>query len=191
MKNKLTLRNVLVCCATLLAILVFIFSFLTSFRVSAGTNWIEYKGIVWGTGKYADQAGNVTVLDPKAAAVALPLVGAILTLVGGLCACVMAFFGEKLIKDAKVRKIVLFVAGGLMVLGGVFCFIYKDAFINALVVRGGYNSFTALETAWKFAVGATTYTTSCALPIISGILAIVGGVAIVCSQFVNDKKLGK
>lgn len=195
MKEKFTLRNALICCAALLAILVFVFSFLASYRVAAGTNYIEYKGIIWGSSLNIREDGTRTAMNPAVGALALPLIGAILTLVGGLCACCLAFFGEKVIKDEKVRKIILFVAAGLMILGGVFSFIYEAPFKDALGAQWkaiyGVGDFSYVEAAWKVALSSSTYTTSCALPIISGILAIVGGGAIVCSQFVADKKLGK
>ena len=185
MKKFLTVKNILVCAGVLFGLLVFIFSFLAAFRVQAGTNWVEYKGIIWGSAKAVDNQGNTANFDPKVGALALPLIGAILALVAGLCACVFGFFGEKLVKDAKVRKIIMLVCGGLLVLGGIFSFIYLDAFKAALVKQAGVNNFSYIELEWKAAVGATSYTTSCALPIISGILAILGGGAVCASEFVK------
>ncbi len=181
---KLTLRNVLICCAALLAILVFVFSFLTSLRVTNGGNWAEYKNIIWGCGRINHDDGSAQILanDDKIGAAALPLVGAILVLLGGVGALVVSL----VVKDEKIGKIVLFACGGLLVLGGVFCFFGENGFIEAIAKKNG---ITVEQARNLLTMGGSTI--SCGLPIVSGILAILGGGAVVASQFVPDKKLGK
>ena len=181
--KKEQIKSLLVVVAAFFGLLVFVFSFLAAFRVSAGTNWIEYRGFIWGAKTIADEAGNSKAIS--VGAVALPLIGAILALVGGLCALVVSLSGKKLVKDNEVRKIVVFVAAGLMVLGGVFCFIYKGGLENALVKYYDVSDFKSVELIWKADLLSSTYITSCALPTISGILAILGGCSACASEFVK------
>ena len=193
MKNKLTLRNVMICVGVLFGLLVFVFSFLAAYRVSAGEKWIEYQTTIWGIGRVNHNDGSAEILAnaDRTQALALPLIGAILALVGALCTCTLVFVGDKLIKDEKVRKIVMFVAGGFMVLGGVFTF-FADGAMKAEFVRwSGASNFDSVVATWKLALVSSSISQSYALPIVSGILGVLGGGAIVCSQFVSDKKLGK
>ena len=185
MKDKLTLRNVLICCAAFFAVLVFVFSFLTALRVSSGSDWVEYRNIIWGCNgqRNSDGSAEIYAQADRLGAAALPLVGAILTLVGGLAAVVVAL----VVKDEKIRKIVLFVCGGLLVLGGVFCFFGENGFYGAVAAK----SNITVEQAKQLVTMNGNFKVSCGLPIVSGILAILGGGAVVASQFVPDKKLGK
>ena len=187
MKGKLTLRNVLICAGAFLAILVFVFSFLTALRSTSSYGDAEALNVIWGSTQVKDLAsGKISDLPEARKALGLPLVGVILVLVGGLCALVMALFGEKLIKDEKVRKIVLLVAAGLVVLGGVFQFFVVSAYISSNAKEAGV---TVEE--YKKQLEVMGVTLSSAMSIVSGILAILGGGAICASQFVADKKLGK
>ena len=84
------------------------------------------------------------------------------------------------------RKICLFVAAGLLVVGGVFTFFALEGFYGAMAKQMG----VSVETLKKNIKDAN-YDVRCALPIISGILAIIGGGLVAGSQFVADKKLAK
>lgn len=183
MKKLLTLRNVLILVGVLFGLLVFIFSFLAAFRLTANDgSWSQYQGIVWGarTVKNSDGSSHTYAADDALKALALPLVGAILALVGALCACVVLFLGDKLFKDEKVAKIVLLAAGGLLVLGGVFAFFTQGQFEAALAKEAGV-SVQDLHDLWN----TLKQKPSCALPIVSGILAILGGGSIAVSQFLK------
>ena len=102
----------------------------------------------------------------------------------------MSLFGDKLFKNEKIGKIVLFVAGGFMVLGGVFAFFAQGQFEQLNYVDTSHGAIKSVEEYRKMIADAG-FKISCALPVISGILAILGGGAVVASQFVPDKKLGK
>ena len=171
MKKFLTLKNILLCVAGLFAVAVFVFSFLTSYRVEAGNNWLEYKGIIWGAKQIAYSNGDIKAISEPLKAVALPLVGAILVLVGAVIACVCGLAFQK----KHWAKLVVASAATMMVLGGVFCFLYKLGFENSLMAYYGVDSMDKVELVWKGALLSTSIKTSCGLPIVSGILSIVGG----------------
>ena len=171
MKDKLTLRNVLICCAAFFAVLVFVFSFLTAFRVSSGNDWSEYRNIIWGCNgqRNSDGSAQIYAANDRLGAAALPLVGAILALVGGLGACLSLL----LVKDAKVAKICLIVCGALLVVGGVLFFFTVAAYALEASKRTG----VSIEDMKKAAEAAGTKTSS-PLGLVSGILGIAGGLSV-------------
>ena len=198
MKDKLTLRNLLICVAFLFGLLVFIFSFLAAYRMADGSDWTQVNTIIWGARTSVSSDGSSHTVAPEDAdkAVALSVVGAFLVLLGAVCALVIALVGDKFLKDEKVRKIVLFVAGGFMVLGGVFTFFTQNGYEQVNIVDKLVNPMTGAKiyptvADYRKAMKDAGLTLHCALPVISGILAILGGGAVVASQFVPDKKLGK
>ena len=96
MKNLLSVRGMLIAVGTLLGILVFVFSFLVSVKsvnsaLGVTTTTIE-NGVIWGCGSVKIITGSTEItktIDPKHGALLLPLIGAILALVGGLGACLL------------------------------------------------------------------------------------------------------
>lgn len=192
MKNKLTLRNVLVCCAFLFALVVFVMSFLAAYRYtynSVGANDNTVYGIIWGANSYKNVQtilNNVTVTqgkyDKPYDPAAMGLVGTLLVFVGALAALVVSL----VLKESKVRKYVLIGCGALVVVGAVLTFFTVESFYASYAKA---NNTTVKDVKdYLASLGAKVH---CALPIIMGILGIVSGGAIVCSQFVSDKKLGK
>ena len=186
MKKVLTLRNILILGAAFLAILVFVFSFLASLRVTNGSDWYEFKGIIWGVSRvnYSDGSAQILAKDDRMGASVLALIGAILVLLGGLCACVLAFFGDKFLSE-QVKKFAILGCAFLLVLGGVFTFFAEGGFYQAYANKIGGGA-TADDVKKMLTFGGSTV--SCALPIISGILAILAGGAAAASQFVPDKQ---
>lgn len=178
---KLTLRNILIWVAALFAILVFVFSFLPEVRFINSLSDSSYLHIIWGSDIVRNNAnGQTAALDPKLGGAGLAIAGAFLALVGGLCALCLSFFGEKLFKDAKVLRIVMFVAAGLLVLGGIFTFFAVEGFYGAMAKEMGVT-----VDQFKKQLADSNTTVKCGLPIVSGILGIVGGGSIVASQFVK------
>ena len=192
MKNKLTLRNVLVCCAFVLALAVFVMSFLAAFRytyVFMGDRDSTIYNIIWGANRYKDISvvgGTTTIsegtfskpLDPAA----MGLVGTLLVFVGALAALVVSL----VLKESKVRKYVLIGCGALVVVGAILTFFTVESFYASYAKS---NNMTVQEV--KDRLANWNAKVHCALPIIMGILGIVSGGAIVCSQFISNKKLGK
>ncbi len=176
MKNLLSVRGILIAVGTLLGILVFVFSFLVSvksvnsaFGVTSTT--IE-NGVIWGCGSVKEIIGSTEVtkpIDPKHGALVLPLIGAILALVGGLGACLVLL----LVKDAKLSRICLIVCGALLVIGGVFYFFT----INAYYSEAAKRLKTTVEDLKKLADAAGTKVSS-PLATVGGILGIVGGLSV-------------
>ena len=185
MKKFFTLRNILVCAGAFLGLLIFVFSFLTALRFTNGNDWNEYKGIIWGcrTVAFSNGSSITSSADDALKALGLPLVGAILALVAALGAAVLVLFGDKLFKNEKVSKIALIVCGGLLVLGGVFAFFTQESFIKVAADEAGIS----VEN-YKKALEIAGTKISCGLPVVSGILGILGGAAIVVSQFLPNKK---
>ena len=171
MKKFFTLKNILLCAAGLFAVAVFVFSFLTSYRVEAGNNWLEFKGIIWGAKQIAYSNGDIKAISEPMKAVALPLIGAILVLVGAIIACVCGLAFQK----KRWAKLVIASAATMMVLGGVFCFLYRLGFENSLMEHYEVDSMDKVEALWKIALVSSSVKTSCGLPIVSGILSIVSG----------------
>ncbi len=191
MKKLFTLRNVLILAGALLAILVFVFSFLAVCKTEGdllGTHYVSrVYNIIWGANKSKTVAGNNTEIrkfDEAYPAAGLPLVGAILVLVGGLCALVVVLLGDKLFKNEKVAKIVLLAAGGLMLVGGVFHFFINSAFADVMVKQANSEHFTKQDALDMLKDEKASY----GLVIVSGILAVLGGLSIAASQFLPNKK---
>ena len=185
---------VMILAGTLLALLVFVFSFLAVCRTEGsimGTSYVSrVYGIIWGAYKSKTVSGgdtNIHTFDKAYPASVLPLIGVILVLVGGLGACVMALLGSKLFKDEKIAKIVLFVCAGLMVLGGVFHFFINSAFADVMVKEANSEYFTKQDALDMLKEEKASY----ALVIISGVLAVLGGASVAASQFVPEKQLVK
>ena len=188
---KLTLRKVLLMAAALFGLLVFVFSFIAAYRmVPTNGHWEQFNNFIWGSRTELAYDGSSHTSAPADAmkSAALPIVGAIFAILAAVCLCVMIFAGEKIFKNEKVRMIVIIAAGGLMVLGGIFTFFARLGFEQQNFVDG-----TLYKTVqdYRNALANAKVTISCALPIVSGILAILGGGAAIASQFIPDKKLGK
>lgn len=187
MKKFLTLRNVLICAGAFLALLVFIFSFVAELRAVNPGGDFSNLNFIWGGTKVRNNAtGAIADSGDGVGVVVLPMLGAILSILGGLCAVVIALCGDKLFKNEKVAKIVLLVAGGLIVLGGVFTLFAKEGYIGNVAREEGIT--VEQYKAW---IQSQNITLKCGLPIVSGILGIVGGGAIILSQFVQEKSLAK
>ena len=189
MKKLLTLKNILILAGAFLGLLVLLFSFLAAYRVNqGGSDWSEIRTIIWGarTTVNSDGSSNTVAAEDAIDALALPIIGAILAALAACGAVVLVFFGDKFFKEAKISKIAFFVVGGLLVLGGIFTFFTKGQFEAAYAKSGG---MTVED--YHDGLNLLKWTVSCALPIVSGILGVLGGASIIVSQFVPDKALAK
>ena len=192
MKDKLTLRNVLICSAAFLALLVFIFSFLTTLVLKNSGNVMTDFNIIWGANKTRMVSGGTTVeqvIDPSYGPAVMPLLGTLMVFIGGIAAVVIAL----LVKDEKIRRICLFVCAGLILVGGVFHFFTYNSYANAVVkyYNAHKSSLQPTMTVQDYLDANKDANPSVALAIVSGILGVLGGAAVCASQFVPDKKLGK
>ena len=190
MKKFLTLKNLILCGVCLLALLVFIFSFSTNVNMYNPNGDLSGRSlaVIWG-GKIdvSIVAGIEFRGVANHAALALPLIGSLLVFLAGICALCLGLFGEKLLKDAKTLKICMFVLAGLMVLGGVFVLLTPLSFFNMVAKERAELQGVDVETMkeWMKAQGGTLKSTKA---IVSGIMAILGGAAVVVSQLLPAKK---
>ena len=180
MKEKLTLRNVTIWFAALLALIVFILSFTAKFWFGNNMNGVSFNNIIWGCksgAEWYNGSSASATLDGVGPAV-LPMIGVLLVFLSAVGAVVVSF----VLKNEKLNKIITLVCAGLMLVGGVFTFI-------------------TLPTAGKLleqALGMTVeqveslgYKPSCPVGTACGILAIIGAVAIAVPQFLKDIKFVK
>ena len=180
MKEKLTLRNVAVWFATLLALVVFIVSFTAKFWYGTKAGGIMFNNIVWGSKYGAEWSGGheYGASIPGVGPAVLPMIGIILVLLSAIGAVVVSF----VVKDEKLRKIIILVCAGLMLLGGVFAFITRPTGAKLLWDTVHFKEEDAIKLG---------YNPRCPGGTACGILAIVGGVAIAVPQFLKDIKFVK
>ena len=191
MKEKLTLRNAIICGAATLGFLFFCFSFLggAQMRFSTGGYSAEYifRNAIWSGGYVIGKANGAVVVEGPCtgAPTALPIIGIILVLLSALGAAAIAFF----IKDEKIKKISLIGAGVLSVVGGVFVFFVGETAIKTFwALNEAPMPFEEFKEVYK-SVGASWGPR--AFTVIIGVIGILCGCAYGVSQFVPDKKLVK
>ena len=187
MKKLLTLRNIILCCSFVLALAVFIMSFLAAFRyVTSGlvtTTDTTYNGIVWGsTGtKTIVTSGGSSVItetkfDKPYDASVMGLIGSLLVFVGAIAAVVVAL----VVKDKKVRRIAMIVAGAVVAVGAIFTFFTVESFY-ASYAKAHNVTVEKVKESLKDANAQI----HCALPVVMGILGLISGGGIVVSEFVK------
>ena len=194
MKEKLTLRNVIIWGAAFLGLLFFFLSFAVKAQVYGHGEGEKvayvFRNAIWG-GDTLDIYMNGQLLESGPAQgkpFILPIIGVILLLVAVLGAVVISF----LVKDNKLAKIFLIVCGVVAITGGVFVFFVGESAIRSLayLIAGDeglkqIESFRAEMKANGFKAGAK------ALGIIIGIVAILVGGSFAAAPFLPEKKLVK
>ena len=177
MKEKLTLRNVAIWFAALLALVVFIVSFTVKFWYGTKAGGIMFNNFIWGSKSGAEWAdgrmfgGSFPGVGPAV----LPLIGILLVLLSAIGAVVVSF----VVKDEKLRKIIILVCAGLMLLGGVFAFITRPTGAKLLWSAVHFKEEEAIQLG---------YNPRCPGGVACGILAILGAVSIAVPQFLKDIK---
>ena len=190
MKEKLTLRNIIICSAAFIALLIFCLSFAVKAHIEIEGAHYRFFTAVWHIEKVVGvENGHIeTTMLPKeyTSLFALPLVGFILALVAGIGAVVIAL----LIKNEKLSKILILVCAVLMIAGGVFMFFVGESAIRTFTLANGGTlaHVTEMKEVMK-ELGGKYYTG--ALGIICGVLSILAGAVMGVFQFLPDKKLAK
>ena len=160
--------NICVALSILMGIAVFVMMFFTNIKETNSDSLIQFKELFFGETK-----GLVTVT------------GTVWGFIAYLVVFISAFFLvlAVLVKDAKSRKLMCFVFGALMIAGGVVILLIPQMYAgmqNVIktpnVISGGYTTTTTDK------VGTYALTT---MTIVSGILAICGGVLSVFSLIAN------
>lgn len=192
MKEKLTLRNVFIWGAAFLGLLIFCLSFAGSARMSftEGNHSMLYKSTnaIW-------SCSHINVYDNGSFKVSgdiagkpfiLPILGIVLVLVAAIGAVLISF----LLKNEKLAKILLIVAGALSIVGGIFVFFTGESIIRSFVYEME-ESLDSLEVyKAQFKSGGGRYGPG-ALTVILGILAIIAGGLTIVAPFLPEKKLAK
>ena len=194
MKEKLTLRNILVCAGAFLGLLVFCLSFADTLKSNIDTAQATFYNVVWGCKKVTAIVGGVTkegtTYDAfgieNVGALALPLVGLILVLLSAIGAVVVALF----VKNEKIAKIALLVCAGLILVGGVLQF-FAGAFFPGQVADKMIKADVIPASERKNVIEGFKNKQTGAAVIITGILGVLGGALVAVSLFVPDKKLAK
>ena len=192
MKEKLTLRNVVVWGAAFLGLLFFFLSFAAcatmKFNVEGSVAEYVFKNAIWSGDHIVVKANGVAIEEGNivGSPFALPIVGIILVLVAALGAIVVSF----LIKDEKIKKFGLIGAGVLSILGGVFVFFVGETAVRNFCVLTEM-PLSKLEWLKSQLTAAGTKWGPNALPVIIGIVAILAGIGYGASEFLPDKKLVK
>ena len=190
MKEKLTLRNIIICSAAFIALLAFCLSFAVKAHIQIEGAHYRFFTAVWHIEKVVGvENGHIeTMMLPKeyTSLFALPLVGFILALVAGIGAVVISL----LVKNEKLGKILVLVCAVLMITGGVFMFFVGESGIRTFTLANGGTlaDVTEMKEVMK-QLGGKYYTG--VLGIILAILTLLGGAAMGVSQFLPNKKLAK
>ena len=144
--------------AALIAIIVFISMFITKQLVHADNSrlFIEWQGAFFGD---SDIGTKATVLG---------FIGYLFVFIGGLAGLAFVFIDEIIGKD--LTKKLAFVAGGVMVLGGVFML------LTGAIFRGANSDFWGIND-YRLAAG----------PIVYAILSMIAGAANCAAPILEDK----
>lgn len=192
MKEKLTLRNVIIWSAAFLGLLIFCLSFAGGARMSytEGNHSLLYKftNAIWSCShvNVYDNGSLMASGDIAGKPFILPILGIVLVLVAAIGAVLISF----LLKNEKLAKILLIVAGVLSIVGGVFVFFTGESVIRSFVyeMTGNLDQLEAYKAEFKSAGGKWG---PGALTVILGILAIVAGGLNIVAPFLPEKKLAK
>lgn len=167
---KLTIKNILVWCAGLLAIVAFCMMFAPALKAPALM------------GGYTDMAAADVFFDKNVPAVA-SVIGYVLVLLAGLAAVAVSF----IVKDAKVAKLATLAAAVVLVVGAIMVFCTKANAVNANIsylVKQGAKRADAKD----LSKAAYENIKLAAGPVVAGIMAIISAGALAVSQLVKLDK---
>ena len=187
MKKFFTVRNILIMGATFFAALTLLFSLVASARVTAygfhGPNdnfptTITFYNFIWGCDKYFETNVMYGIgtypLNSAFRSVGPVAFGVVLVVLSAGLATVSTL----VIKNEKLKKVLILVAAGLMLLGGILHFFVRGAFVENVARYYGYS----IETVNSMIVpGSAHY----GLPIVGGVISVLGSGAVCTSAFLN------
>ncbi|MCQ2802391.1 MAG: hypothetical protein MJ225_01760 [Bacilli bacterium] len=186
---KLTLRNIIIGVASLLAIVAFCLMFATTLNAVQKIGGVEYKvkllgNVLGSTNMSVD--GTKVAIGQKYAVCALSLAGYIMVLVGAIGALVAAL----LVKNQSTKRLILAIAAVVILVGAIFVLVQKSSFVTSEANRrfAASGKTTAEdkklihdEVASEFKnykIGAAG--------IIAGVLGILSSLGLVAAQFVRE-----
>ena len=190
MKEKLTLKNIILLAVAGVAFIVFCLSFAIPLRFTTAAESGRAPFIIWGCSKLVANNGQVMGwndlfgierMDPNF----FGLFGVILALLAAI-ALVLAVF---VIKNEKVAKIIILVCAGVLLLSGIFQFLlvsgFKASLVNPVIRKYGESIRAELE---KEVAYIQSYFRLSAGSIICGIVTILAAAAAGVSPFLPAKK---
>ena len=192
MKEKLTLRNVVILSAAFLGLLFFCLSFAAKsyLNVNEDGYMMSYRFLnAFWSGNQVEIYTNGVYISTMGLAgkpFALPIIGLVLLLISSIGAVVVAFA----LKNEKAKKFALIGAGVLAVIGGVFIFFGGETGPRSLI----YAEAGSLDNVgyWESVLKANGHTWGLrGLGITIGVFSILVGCAFGISPFLPEKKLGK
>ena len=199
MKERLTLRNVVIWGAALLGIVFFFLTFAIdgtivnfeqdSLLVNHRMTYV-FHNILWdGTNVdfYHDGVYESSIGTRSGAQFALPIIGAILLIVSCLGAVVVSF----LVKNKKIYTISLIAAGVLAITGSIFIFFCKETMIRNFLFQEGVPLSDINQHYEEYKAMLNGQYESNALAYVIGVIGIVAGCAFGVSPFLPEKKLLK
>lgn len=190
MKEKLTLRNVIIWTASLIGLVVFCVSFAIKGVFETPGDRVEFNNIIWGSTSGTMRGQTAPMSDilgfEKLDANVFGLLGVIFALVAAIALVVSAFA----IKNEKIAKIVVLSSAGVMLLGGIFQFLIVPGIENSIAttyISLGADPAAARAEASEIASFAKLSGGS----VVCGIFTVVGAIASAVSAFIPNKKLVK
>ena len=190
LKEKLTLRNVVIFAASLIGIVFFCLTFAIKgyyqFVESGDTTRVVFNNILWdGTSTTTYFNGKIEGSSRflKSGAFPLSIIGAVLLLVCSLGMPVVAL----LVKNEKIKKYVSLGAGVAVIASGIFIFFVGETIVRTVCL----NYLGSLDDLSEFKKSlAATYGAG-AMASVVGVFTIIVGCAFGVSPFLPEKKLVK
>ena len=190
MKEKLTLRNVVIWGAALLGVVFFCLTFAIKgyyqFVESGDTTKVIFDNILWdgtSTTTFFNGKFDGSARFTKSGAFPLSIIGAVLLLVCSLGMPVVAL----LVKNEKIKKYVSLGACVTLIASGIFMFFVKETIVRTICL----NYLGSLDYLPEFKKSLTASYEANAMATVVGIFTILVGCAFGVSPFLPEKKLLK
>ena len=190
LKDKLTLRNIVIFAAALLGIVFFCLTFAIKgyyqFVESGDTTKVVFDNILWdgtSTTTYFNGKFDGSARFLKSGAYPLSIIGAILLLVCSLGMPVVAIF----VKNEKIKKYVSLGAGVAVIAGGIFIFFVKETIVRTVCL----NYLGSLDDLSDFKKTLAASYSASAMAAVVGVFTILVGCAFGVSPFLPEKNLAK
>ena len=192
MKEKLTLRNVVILSAAFLGLLFFCLSFAAKSYLNAneGGYLMSYRFVnAFWSGNQVEIYTNgvyISTLALVGKPFALPIIGLVLLLICSIGAVVVSF----VLKNEKARKFALIGAGALAIIGGVFIFFGGETGPRSFL----YSEIGSLDNIgyWESVLKENGHTWGLrGLGVTIGVISILVGCAFGVAPFLPERKLGK
>ena len=179
MKKIFTLKNILVFVGTFILLLAFCLSFAVKGTLEGGGARVVFNYVLYGSKRVIGDGVDMDIPEEYRYFAALPVIGYIIALIGGLVAVIFVF----VVKKEKMRKNLVLGAAGFALVGAIFSMITLNPPFHAYAKLFGSTYEQAKTTLESIGVREK----ASALNIVMGIFSILGACAIGASQFLGGK----